>query len=66
MSTPIPSPLSIFLLGDRVEKFTGDYQLEGVVVAIFTTMRGKVRFVVEHEPGFLHIYSEANLRHVKG
>ena len=48
-------------VGDRVLKHSGDYQLEGEVRAVFTTKAGKVRYVVEHEPGFLHIYSDANL-----
>jgi hypothetical protein len=52
----------MFAIGDEVEKFTGDYQLAGEVRAVFTTRRGKVRYVVEHEPGFLHIYSPDNLR----
>lgn len=51
-----------FEIGDLVEKFTGDYQLTGTVRAVFTTSTGKVRYVVEHRPGFLHIYSETNLR----
>lgn len=48
--------------GDQVEKYTGDYQLSGEVRATFTTKAGKRRYVVEHAPGFLHIYSDANLR----
>jgi hypothetical protein len=51
-----------FAVGDIVEKFTGDYQLPGEVRAVFITKRGKVRYVVEHDCGILHIYSEANLR----
>ena len=51
-----------FHVGDRVEKYTGDYQLAGEVRAVFTTKRGAVRYVVEHEPGFLHIYGPTNLR----
>lgn len=43
-------------------KFTGDYQLAGEVRSVFTTKSGKVRYVIEHDPGFLHIYSEQNLR----
>lgn len=50
-----------FEVGDLVRKTSGDYQLDGEVRAVFTTKRGKVRYVVEHEPGFLHIYSDANL-----
>lgn len=51
-------------VGDVVLKYTGDYQLEGEIRSIFTTKQGKVRYVVEHKPGFLHIYSESNIKHV--
>lgn len=51
-----------YRVGDQVEKYSGDYQLTGVVRAVFVTSTGKVRYVVEHEPGFLHIYSSANIR----
>ena len=50
-----------YSIGEKVRKVTGDYQLDGEVRAVFTTIAGKVRVVVEHEPGFLHIYSEANI-----
>lgn len=53
-------------VGDKVEKYTGDYQLIGEIRAVFTTTKGKVRYVVEHEPGFLHIYSGHNIRLVRG
>lgn len=56
-----------FHLGDRVEKHTGDYKLEGIVVGHAVTVDGKMRYVVEHRPlapGMLHIYSAANLRRV--
>ena len=56
----------LFEIGDRVEKFTGDYQLAGYVRAVFTTRAGKLRYVVEHDPGFLHIYGQANLRAIGG
>lgn len=49
---------------DPVMKCTGDYKLPGIIVSIFYTTAGKERFVVEHKPGFLHIYSAANLRHL--
>lgn len=55
----------MFEVGDKVQKCTGDYHLEGVVVAVFRTMAGKERYVVEHAPvapGMLHIYSAQNLR----
>jgi hypothetical protein len=51
-----------FQIGQKVLKFTGDYQLPGEVRAVFTTKAGKVRYVVEHDPGFLHIYSAQNLK----
>ena len=57
----------IFEIGDKVEKCTGDYHLEGVVVAVFRTLSGKPRYVVEHQPlapGLLHIYGPTNLRKI--
>lgn len=54
-----------FQIRDRVEKYTGDYQIKGIVVGHAVTTKGLPRYVVEHEPGFLHIYSEANLRRVE-
>jgi hypothetical protein len=49
-------------IGDTVEKYTGDYHLKGEIRSVFTTKSGKERYVVEHEPGFLHIYSAINIR----
>lgn len=54
-----------YQIRDRVEKYTGDYQLEGIVVGHVVTTKGKKRYVVEHTPGFLHIYSEENLRRIE-
>jgi len=51
-----------FCVGDIVEKYTGDYQLIGEVRAAFTTRAGKQRYVVEHYPGFLHIYGPQQIR----
>lgn len=51
-----------FKVGDLVEKYTGDYQISGYVVAVFATRSGNIRYVVEHFKGLLHIYSAANLR----
>ncbi len=53
-----------YRIGDQVEKYTGDYHLKGEVRAVFSTKAGKIRYVVEHEPGFLHIYSGPNIRKV--
>lgn len=54
-----------FQVGDKVYKHSGDYQLLGEVRGRAITKAGKFRYVVEHEPGFLHIYSAANLRLVR-
>jgi len=56
-----------FQVGDWVEKHTGDYKLEGVVVGHAVTQKRKIRYVVEHvplAPGMLHIYSAENLRKI--
>ncbi|ODT85309.1 MAG: hypothetical protein ABS69_00950 [Nitrosomonadales bacterium SCN 54-20] len=56
-----------FQVGDKVEKHTGDYKIEGVVAGHAVTLKGNVRYVVEHHPvapGLLHIYSAANLRKI--
>lgn len=47
--------------GDNVRKVGGDYAFEGVVVARFCKVSGKVRFVVEDDRGILHIFSGRNL-----
>ena len=60
ISTPLPG--FAFGVGERVEKFTGDYQITGIIRAAVRTNAGHIRYVVEHEPGFLHIYNESNLR----
>ncbi len=51
-----------FQISDRVEKVGGDYQYEGVVVAVFTKRSGKVRLVVEDDRGLLFIFNEQGLR----
>lgn len=50
-----------FKVGDKVRKVSGDYHLDGIVVSKFETQADKERFVVEHEPGFLHIYNGTQL-----
>jgi len=53
-----------FKIEDKVEKVNG-YKWPGVVVSVFTTLEGKVRYVVEctvpEVAGALHIYSEAQI-----
>jgi len=57
--------LSEFKLGDKVEKAKG-YKWPGVVVAVFETLSGKKRYVVEcavpEVAGALHIYSAKDLK----
>jgi hypothetical protein len=53
-----------FKIGDIVEKVSG-YQWPGVVVAVFDTLSGERRVVVEctvrEVAGALHIYNEKQL-----
>lgn len=53
-----------FKVGDMVQKVKG-YKFPGVVVSVFLTLSGQVRYVVEctaHEvEGCLHIFSERDL-----
>lgn len=52
-------------IGDRVEKFTGEAQWFGWIVAVYTTRRGKLRYVVEVDPqGFQMIAVPSQLRKV--
>lgn len=61
--------MSSFRVGQQVKKVTGDYQISGVVRAVFTKCDGATRIVVEHtvkdehgEGSFLHIYGPSNLK----
>jgi hypothetical protein len=47
--------------GMRVRKVVGDYDFDGVVVAVFQKKNGLIRYVVENEAGILHIFSEKQL-----
>jgi len=55
---------SRFIVGDKVRKVKG-YAWPGVVVAVFTNLKGDVRVVVEctvpEVSGALHIYNEDQL-----
>lgn len=50
-----------FTVGDKVERYPSDFQLEGEVCAVFTTKHGQVRYVVEHAPDNHHIYTGSQL-----
>ena len=51
-----------FGIGDLVQKASG-YEYPGIVVSVFTTRQGKLRYVVEHlhSVGMLHIFNEEQL-----
>lgn len=51
-----------FQISDRVKKTSG-YPYDGVVVAVFLTLAGEWRYVVEHEAcvGMLHIFNGSQL-----
>lgn len=55
-----------YKIGDKVEKFTGDYRAIGEVRGVFTLSNGAVRYCVEHKAegggSFVHIYSAKNIR----
>lgn len=58
-----------FKIGDQVEKYTGDYRSFGEVRSVFTAWEGGlIRYAVSHRADgggrFIHIYSDANLRHL--
>ena len=52
-----------FFIGQKVEKFSGDYQTIGEIRARYTTCKGNLRYVVQIEPqGFQHIFTASNIR----
>jgi hypothetical protein len=62
---PMTDAKAKFCINDFVFKHTGDYRVFGVIRAVFRTGNGNIRYVVEHENGILHIYSDKNLWLVK-
>ena len=54
--------MTIYSVGDLVEKVGGDYTFIGVVVAAFKKLSGAERYVVEDDRGVLHVYSAKVLR----
>jgi hypothetical protein len=58
----------MFAIGDKVEKTSG-YKWPGVVVAVFDTLAGERRVVVEctvpEVSGALHIYNEKQIMKIE-
>jgi hypothetical protein len=53
-----------FKVGDHVYKTSGDYKFDGIVVAVFPKLSGKVRLVVEDDRGILHIFSPQQMEKI--
>ncbi|MBI1425820.1 MAG: hypothetical protein GC149_20545 [Gammaproteobacteria bacterium] len=58
-----------FSWGDRVEKVTGDYTFDGVVIAAMQKVDvdtlqpvGQVRYAVQNAAGMIHIFNASQLR----
>ena len=51
-------------VGDIVEKLTGDFYYKGEIVAAFTTLRGRRRFIVENPQGQLYIFNDKQLTRI--
>jgi hypothetical protein len=58
----------MFEVGDLVRKRSG-YEYPGVIVAVFTTRAGQVRYVVEADhpsfSGMLHIFDGKQLERIR-
>lgn len=55
--------MQTFVIGDHVEKWTGEARWTGWIVSVYHTRRGKLRYVVEVEPqGFQMIAVHTQLR----
>jgi hypothetical protein len=62
-SAPSAVEDAVWKIGERVEKWNGEARYTGVVVSVYTTTKGGVRYVVEVEPqGFQMICTKAMLR----
>jgi hypothetical protein len=53
------------VVGAHVIKTGGDYTFDGIVVARFAKLSGKIRYVVENKEGILHIFGATNLVEVR-
>lgn len=50
-----------WMLGDKVQKTTGDYRFYGTVVSVFTKCSGAERLAVENADGMLFIFNHNQL-----
>lgn len=50
-------PRTGFIIGEMVVKHTGEYNPPGIYRGSILTRAGKVRVIVEHDYGMLHIYA---------
>ena len=50
------------IVGDLVEKRTGDYTFDGIVCAVIIKRSGARRVAVENDAGMIHIFSESQLQ----
>lgn len=59
--------MSKYNVGDWVEKFSGDYKFQGIIIAVAEKTTGETRYNVELKcgcpaDGMVHIFSESQLR----
>lgn len=52
--------MNLHSVGDKVYKIKG-YKFEGTVVAVFETLAGKPRIVVDNGDGMLHIFNHEQM-----
>lgn len=57
---------TVLQAGDKAEKFGGNYQATGTIVAVFKTTAGAERVVFEFDQpkGMLHIFTVEQVRKV--
>lgn len=60
--------MSIYEIGDLVQRRGSDYKFPGTVVSVFRKLSGEVRYVVEDDRGTLFVQSDKSLepRQVEG
>lgn len=54
--------MSIFKVGDKVDRSKGSYRFPGTVLSVYETVEGKVRYDVQLAGlGMIHIFREQDL-----